>query len=99
MVVARLGQAKLREDAADVLLDGALGHPELARYSRVRVAFRHQCEHLALAIGQVSEWVFLPPGGHQQDVLGTLAPERPNALRDLMLDIYTSSRPRQARRA
>jgi DNA-binding MarR family transcriptional regulator len=35
----------------------------------------------------------------EQDVLGTLAPKRLSALRDLMLDAYAASRPTPTRRA
>ena len=35
----------------------------------------------------------------EEDVLGTLAPKRLNALRDLMLDAYAGSRPTSADRA
>jgi hypothetical protein len=49
VVVVRLGQPKLDEDAVDVLLDGAFGDPQAARDACVRPAFSHEREHLALA--------------------------------------------------
>ena len=41
-------QAKLRQDAADMLLHRSLGHPQLPRDPAVREPFRHEGQNLAL---------------------------------------------------
>ena len=48
MRVVRFRQAKLRHDAADVLLHGPFGHPELPCDPAVRASFRHQRQHVEL---------------------------------------------------
>ena len=46
VVVRGLGQAQLHEDAAHVLLDRSLGHPELAPDARVRATLGHERQDL-----------------------------------------------------
>jgi hypothetical protein len=65
MIVGRLRQAKLREDAVDVLFDGAFGYPKALGDAGVRSPFGHEREDLALAGGQHLEGI---PGtlcGHE----------------------------------
>jgi len=49
VIVAGLGQVELGQDAAHVLLDGALGDPQSAGDARIGAALCHQCQHLELA--------------------------------------------------
>ena len=57
MVVLGLAERQLGQDAAHVLLDGALGHPQLAGDTSVGSAFGHELEDLPLTRRQVAERV------------------------------------------
>src|SRR3954470_12285308 len=65
VVVLVVLQRELLEDAVDVLLDGALGHPELARDTGVRASLGHQGEHLALSRAELVGRVLGPGGRHE----------------------------------
>src|SRR5690606_8998070 len=65
VVVLGGGQVQLHEDVADVLLDGALAHHQLAGDGGVGAALGHEAEHLALAGRQPVERV-APAGAGQQ---------------------------------
>ena len=49
VILSSLGHLQLAQDAADVLLHGALGHPQLACDTGVGAALGHEREDLALA--------------------------------------------------
>jgi hypothetical protein len=55
IVVFRRTQAKLFEDRLHVSLDGSRAEVELFRDRAVRAAFGDQCEHSALALGELIE--------------------------------------------
>src|SRR6478735_8101744 len=65
VVVGGRRKVELREDVADVLLDGLVADHELAGDRRVRSALRHQVEHLALAGGQSLQRVVAAAAGEQ----------------------------------
>src|SRR3954451_6484628 len=84
--VAGVGQAELREDARDVLLDAALADPEAIGDPLVRAPLRHQRQNLTLAVAEGLERVVRataaeelgddrrledgPPATHASDRLG-----------------------------
>ncbi|KOV66970.1 hypothetical protein ADK64_11055 [Streptomyces sp. MMG1121] len=89
MVIVGLGQAQFAEDAAHVLLDGALGDPETACDTDVGPTLRQQGQYLALACAQRVERIpsslrrdqFLNQGGiHDGSVLG----DPPDRLQELL---------------
>src|SRR5262249_32026331 len=55
------GQPQLGEDAADVLLDRALGDDEPGCDAVVRVTLRHQCQYLSLPRRQLAERIAAVP--------------------------------------
>ena len=55
MIVGRGRKPELREDAADVRLDGLRADHELLADAVVRAALRHQAEHFALARAEIGE--------------------------------------------
>src|SRR6476620_2144540 len=60
VIVGRLLEPELREDARDVCLDGLVPDDERRADRPVRSPLRHQREDLALARGQIHEWILLP---------------------------------------
>ena len=57
MVVLAGRQLELLQDAADVLLHGSFGDPELVGNASVGASFRHQGENFALLRRQIGEWI------------------------------------------
>src|SRR5690349_20407280 len=55
-----LAEPKLEEDLFGVRFDGALGDEQAGGDSAVRQSFGDQREDLALACGQLGEWVVAP---------------------------------------
>ena len=55
VMVVRLGQPKLREDAVHVLLNGSLGDPQAPGDAGIGAPLGHQREHVALARGELLE--------------------------------------------
>ena len=65
MIVRRLRQWQLAQDAADVLVDGALADPQLARDTRIRPSLGHELKDLALAGREIAERIFHPARGDE----------------------------------
>src|SRR4051812_8326455 len=80
VVVRRVRQAELAEDARHVLLDRPLRDAERLRDGAVRAPLGHQLERLALALGQAAERVGAARPPHQ--VAHHLRVERRAAARD-----------------
>lgn len=57
MIVFGLLQIELGENAADMLLDRALGDPQLPSDARVGAALGHQRQYLSLAWAEPGQWV------------------------------------------
>ena len=55
MVVGRRDQLQLGEDRGDVCLDRLGRHEQAVRDGLVRPPFGHQCEHLALTLGELGQ--------------------------------------------
>src|SRR5882757_246905 len=64
MISSALRQVELGEDAADMLLDRALGHDDPAGDAGIGRAFGHQGEYLVLARRKRIERITPPPGLH-----------------------------------
>jgi hypothetical protein len=67
VVVVRLRQTKLRQDAVHVSFDRSLGDPQSATDAGVRASFGHQGEDLVLARGEHVEWIL--DGASSHDLL------------------------------
>ena len=65
MIVLGLRQRQLAQDAAHMLLNGALGDPQLAGDTRVGPALGHQLEDLALARCEIGEGISDSPRGDE----------------------------------
>jgi hypothetical protein len=65
VIILGLRQLQLHHDAAHVLFDRPLGHPELVPDPGVRPAFRHQRQHFTLARGQDPERITGAAGSDQ----------------------------------
>jgi hypothetical protein len=57
VIVVRLGQADLGQDAEHVLFDRSLGDPEAPADAGIRASLGHQGEHFALAARQLLEGI------------------------------------------
>ena len=67
VVLGRLRQGELHQDAVDMLLDRALRHPQPTPDAGVRAAFGHQLEDLALARREALERVLGRTGRQELD--------------------------------
>src|SRR3954447_23344749 len=65
VVVAGLGQLKLRQDAVHVLLNGSLRDPEAPADAGIGAPLGHQREHVALATGELFERILDIPRRHE----------------------------------
>jgi len=65
VVVVGLGQAELRQDVVDVLLNGALRDPEAPPDAGIGAPLGHQREHVALATGELVERILDIAGHHE----------------------------------
>ena len=65
MIVCGLRERQLAQDAADMLVDGALADPELAGDTGVRPALGHEPQDFALARREVAKRISDSPGGDE----------------------------------